>query len=219
MRLHRARFLSLAAAATAAAMLAACSSGSSPSSGTSASPSAATKAPIVIGASVSLTGDFSADGQAFERGYKLWMTDVNRTGGLLGRQVKLIFLDDKSDPTQGSTNVQQLITSDHVNLVFAPFSSLITGPTASVAARYGYAMIEGAGGAPAVFSTPSNKARHNVFDVSYPIVRQYDPLTNWIKSLPAGQRPTSAAYPIIDNPFTIPPEQRAKRLLEGAGIK
>jgi branched-chain amino acid transport system substrate-binding protein len=219
MRPHRARFLSLAAAATAAAVLAACSSGSSPSSSTSASPSAAAKAPIVIGASVSLTGDFSADGQAFKRGYELWMTDVNRAGGLLGHQVKLMFLDDKSDPTQGSTNVQQLITSDHVNLVFGPFSSLITGPTASVAARYGFAMIEGAGGAPAVFNTPSNKARHNVFDVSYPIVAQYDPLVTWIKSLPAGQRPTTAAYPIIDNPFTIPPEWRAKRLLEGTGIK
>src|SRR6266496_2284285 len=89
----------------------------------------------------------------------------------------------------------------------------------SVAARYGFAMIEGAGGAPAVFDTPSNKARHNVFDVSYPIVAQYDPLVTWIKSLPAGQRPTTAAYPIIDNPFTIPPEWRAKRLLEGSGIK
>ncbi len=215
MRPQRARFLSLAAAATAAATLAACSSSPSPS----ASPSAAAKAPIVIGASVSLTGDFSADGQAFQKGYELWAHDVNAAGGLLGRQVKLIFKDDKSDPTQGSTNVQQLITSDHVNLVFGPFSSLITGPTASVAARYGFAMIEGAGGAPAVFDTPSNKAKHNVFDVSYPIVAQYDPLVNWIKSLPAGQRPTSAAYPIIDNPFTIPPEQRAQRTLQGAGIK
>ena len=52
-------------------------------------------------------------------------------------------------------------------------------------------MIEGAGGAPAVFNTPSNQAKHNVFDVSYPIVDQYDPLTTWIESLPAGsgQRP------------------------------
>src|SRR6267378_2345903 len=93
---------------------------------------------------------------------------VNASGGLLGRKVKLIFLDDKSDPTQGSTNVQQLISSDHVDLLFGPFSSLITAPTSTVAARYGYAMIEGAGGAPAVFNTPSNQAKHNVFDVSYP---------------------------------------------------
>jgi len=214
MRPHRTRFLSIAAVTAAAAILAACSSG-----GSSSTTSASSSKPIVIGASVSLTGDFSADGQAFQRGYKLWASDVNKAGGLMGRKVKLIFLDDKSDPTQGSTNVQQLISSDHVNLLFGPFSSLITGPTASVAARYGYAMIEGAGGAPAVFNTPSNKARHNVFDVSYPIVDQYDPLTNWIKSLPAGQRPKTAAYPIVDNPFTIPPEQRARRQLESVGVK
>ncbi len=214
MRPHRSRFLSIAAVTAAAAILAACSSG-----GSSSTTSASSSKPIVIGASVSLTGDFSADGQAFQRGYNLWASDVNKAGGLMGHKVKLIFLDDKSDPTQGSTNVQQLISSDHVNLLFGPFSSLITGPTATVAARYGYAMIEGAGGAPAVFNTPSNKARHNVFDVSYPIVDQYDPLTNWIKSLPAGQRPKTAAYPIVDNPFTIPPEQRAQRQLESVGVK
>jgi branched-chain amino acid transport system substrate-binding protein len=216
MRFHRTRFLPITAAGAAAVtILAACSSGSSSSSSSSQS----NKKPITIGVSVSLTGDFSADGQAFQRGYNLWASDVNKAGGILGRQVKFIYLDDKSDPTQGSTNVQQLISSDHVDMLFGPFSSLITGPTATVAARYGFAMIEGAGGAPAVFNTPSNKARHNVFDVSYPIVDQYDPLTAWIKSLPAGQRPATAAYPIVDNPFTIPPEQRAQGQLEAAGVK
>ncbi len=214
MRPNSPRFLLIAATAAAITLLAACSSGSS--SGNSGS---GNKNPILIGVSLSLTGDFSADGQAFQRGYNLWASDVNKAGGLLGRQVKFTFLDDKSDPTQGSTNVQQLISSDHVDMLFGPFSSLITGPTASVAARYGFAMIEGAGGAPAVFNTPSNKARHNVFDVSYPIVDQYDPLTTWIKSLPAGERPKTAAYPIVNNPFTIPPEQRAQQQLEALGVK
>jgi branched-chain amino acid transport system substrate-binding protein len=211
-----ARFLTLAAAAGTAILLAACGSG-----GTSASSgsSSGTKAPILIGASLSQTGDFSADGQAFQRGYELWASDVNRHGGLLGRRVKLVFLDDKSDPTQGSTNVQQLITSDHVQMLFGPFSSLITGPTSTVAARYGFAMIEGAGGAPSVFDTPSNEARHNTFDVSYPVASQFSPMTAWIASLPAAQRPATAAYPIIDNPFTIPPEQRAMAQLQSAGVK
>ena len=216
MKPHRARFLSIAAATAAAAIiLAACSSGGTSTS--SASPSSSK--PIVIGASVSLTGDFSADGQAFQRGYNLWASDVNKAGGLMGRQVKMIYLDDKSDPTQGSTNVQQLINTNHVDMLFGPFSSLITGPTATVAARYGYAMIEGAGGAPAVFNTPSNQAKHNVFDVSYPIVSQFDVLTNWIKSLPPGQKPTTAAYPVVDNPFTIPPVERSKAVLQADGIK
>ncbi len=216
MSYNRARFLAIGFTATAVvALLAACSSsGASGGSGNNTS-----KQPILIGASVSLTGDFSADGQAFQRGYNLWAADVNKAGGLLGRKVKMVYLDDKSDPTQGSTNVQQLISSDHVDMLFGPFSSLITGPTATVAARYGFAMIEGAGGAPAVFDTPSNQAKHNVFDVSYPIVAQFDPIVSWIKSLPAGQRPKTAAYPIIDNPFTIPPEQRTQKALEALGVK
>src|SRR5258708_4653821 len=124
---QHARFLSLGAtAAIAAALLAGCTS-----SGTSSAPpttNASAKAPIVIGASLSLTGDFSIDGNAFKRGYELWASDVNAAGGLLGRQVQLKILNDASSPTQVVTNYQQLISSDHVNLTFGPFSSLLTTP-------------------------------------------------------------------------------------------
>ncbi len=103
--------------------------------------------PITIGASLSLTGssanDFSADGQAFERGYELWAKDVNAHGGLRGRPVKLRILNDDSSPQQVVTNYQTLIGSDHVDLVFGPFSSVLTTPASSVAARYGMAMVEG----------------------------------------------------------------------------
>ena len=114
-------------------------SGSSGSSGGS-------KTPIVIGASLSLTGDFSADGQAFEKGYKLWASEVNSQGGILGRQVKLDILNDNSSPTQVDTNYQKLITVNHVDLTFGPFSSLLTAPASATAHRYGYAFVEGAGG-------------------------------------------------------------------------
>ena len=116
-------------------------------------------APITIGASLSLTGDFSADGQAFQQGYDLWVKDVNAAGGILGRQVKLTILDDKSDPNQVVTNYQTLINTDHVDLTFGPFSSLLTAPASAVAARNGYAFVEGAGGAPSVFDTPVQPGR------------------------------------------------------------
>ncbi|HZT98908.1 MAG TPA: ABC transporter substrate-binding protein, partial [Ktedonobacteraceae bacterium] len=56
--------------------------------------------PIKIGVSVSLSGDFSADGKATEQGYQLWADSVNKSGGLLGRQIKLNFLSDASSTTQ-----------------------------------------------------------------------------------------------------------------------
>ena len=209
-----------AAAVLSAGVVAACSSSSSSSTGaTATSSSPGTKAPILIGASLSLTGDFSADGQAFQRGYQLWASDVNSHGGLLGRQVTLKILNDNSSPTQAQTNYQTLFASDKVDLAFGPFSSLLTTPSASVAARYGYALIEGAGGAPSVFASPANASAHNIFDVSLPIEDEMLPFVNWIAGMPASQRPKTAAYPMADDPFADPPVQLAQQKLQALGVK
>jgi len=217
-----------AIAVLSAAALAACSSsassttppGSSGSSGSSgASGSSASGSPITIGASLSLTGDFSADGQAFEKGYELWAKDVNAKGGILGRPVKLTILNDASSPNQVVTNYQTLISSDHVDLTFGPFSSLLTTPASAVAARAGYAFVEGAGGAPTVFNTPQNEADHNVFDVSLPIADEFEPFVSYVASLPAAQRPKTAAYPSAQDPFATPPVAEAQAALEKLGVK
>ena len=215
------QYLALSAAAIlSACLVAACSSsGSSSSTGATSTPSATNTNPITIGASLSLTGDFSADGQAFEKGYQLWAADVNANGGLLGRQVTLKILNDNSSPTQAQTNYQTLFASDKVNLAFGPFSSLLTTPSASVAARYGYALIEGAGGAPSVFASPANQSAHNIFDVSLPIEDELIPFVNWVASLPPGQRPKTAAYPMADDPFADPPVQLAQQRLQALGVK
>ena len=212
-----------AATVLSVGVLAACSSSSSSSSSaatsTSTSSSPSSKTPITIGASLSLTGDFSADGQAFERGYQLWVADVNAKGGILGRQVTLKILNDNSSPTQVATNYQTLFAQDKVDLAFGPFSSLLTTPSASVAARYGFALVEGAGGAPSVFQSPANMSDHNVFDVSLPIEDEMLPFVSWIASMPASQRPKTAAYPMADDPFADPPVQLAQQKLQALGVK
>ena len=170
---------------------------------------------ITIGASLSLSGDFSADGQAFKRGYQLWANHVNATGGLLGCQVKLDIVSDASSPAQVATNYEKLISSDHADLVFGPFSTLLTVPSAKIANRFGYAMIEGAGGAPAVFAT----GLHNVFDVSLVIKDQLVTSAEYFASLPKSRRPKTAAYPTSNDPFTEPQLPVARAIMEKAGIK
>jgi len=211
--------MAMGAVALSVGVLAACSSGgsSTPSAG-AAGP--ASTGPITIGASLSLHGGFSADGVAFQQGYELWAKDVNAHGGLLGRQVKLKILDDDSSPTQVVTNYQMLINSDHVDLTFGPFSSLLTAPASQVAARAGYAFIEGAGGAPAVFDSPSNQADHNTFDVSLPVEDTIMPFVDYLGSLPVSARAhLSAAYPMAQDPFADPPVQLAKQKLQALGIR
>jgi branched-chain amino acid transport system substrate-binding protein len=214
MKPHGSRFLTLtAAAAVAATALAACSSSSS--NGSSGGGEGGSKAPIVIGTSLSLTGDFSADGQAFKRGYELWASNINSHGGLLGRKVTLDILNDASSPTTAAANYTKLIVSGHASLVFGPFSTLLTVPSAEVAARHGYAFIEGAGGGPAVFRLKL----HNLFSVSPPVADQLVPFARWVALLPASQRPKSAAYPMVNDPFADPMVQTAQGILQKAGIK
>jgi branched-chain amino acid transport system substrate-binding protein len=184
--------------------LAACGSSSSPANTT----------PIKIGFTLSLTGDFSADGMAFQQGYQLWADKVNSSGGILGRKVQLVSYDDASDANQVTTDYQKLITIDKVDLLFGPFSTLLTKPASAVANRYNYALVEGAGGGPSVFTQGLN----NVFDVSLPVASALVNFTQWILALPAGQRPTTAAYATQDDPFTQPQVDLARQKLEAGGV-
>jgi branched-chain amino acid transport system substrate-binding protein len=182
---------------------------------TSTTPTPANTTPIKIGTSLSFSGDFSADGQAFLQGYQIWVNDVNKAGGLLGRKVQLDYMNDNSSPDQVQTNYQTLITVHKDDLVFGPFSTLLTKPASVVANRYGYAMVEGAGGGPSVFTQGLN----NVFDVSLPVANNLVAFANYIQTLPASQRPTSIAYATEDDPFTQPQVDTAKALFEKQGIK
>jgi branched-chain amino acid transport system substrate-binding protein len=197
-------------AVAALAVSAACGgSGGSGSSGSSSKP-------LVIGISLSFSGDFSDPGHAAELGYKLWADTVNKHGGILGRKVVLKIVDDASSPNQVVTNYQTLITRDKVDLVFGPFSTLLTAPAARVASRYNYAFPEPSGGGPLVFQEKLG----NVFFVQpAPVVNCGDPFVKFILSLPASERPKTAAYPELDDPFAVPIAERARQQFEAAGIK
>ena len=171
---------------------------------------------LKVGISLSLTGDFSDSGKAAKRGYELWAKVVNAHGGILGKRVQLKILDDTSSPTQVVSNYQNLITRDRVDLVFGPFSTLLSAPAATVANRYGYAFIEPAGGGPAVFQ----QKLHNVFFTQpAPVLDSADVFAHYILSLPKSQRPKTAAYPSLDDPFASPIADRVRSLLEKAGVK
>ncbi|HZY01514.1 MAG TPA: amino acid ABC transporter substrate-binding protein [Dermatophilaceae bacterium] len=200
-------------AAVVALTLGACAS-SGNNSGASASQKSGT--PLVIGASVSLTGDFADSGKAVKRGYDLWANEVNAKGGILGRKVTMKIVDDASSPTQVVSNYQNLINRDKVNLVFGPFSSLLTVPASQVANRYGYAFLEPAGGGPKVFA----QNLHNLFFVQpAPVVKSGDVFADWVLSLPAADRPKTAAYTELDDPFAQPIAENIRARFEAAGIK
>jgi branched-chain amino acid transport system substrate-binding protein len=205
-------------AVTMMGLLAACggsSGGKSSSSSGGSSGTGSAKSSVTIGASLSLSGDFAADGQAFQRGYQLWAADQNAKGGLLGHKVKLDIISDSSSASQVVSNYQKLIGSNKDGLVFGPFSTLLTVPSARIAARYGYAFVEGAGAGPAVFG----QGLKNVFSVQIPVKNGLMNFAQWIAALPSAQRPKTAAYATVDDPFTQPQIPVAQKILQAAGVK
>lgn len=176
--------------------------------------SAAPGPAIRIGVSLPLTGRFSEPGTAAKRGYEVWARMINEKGGLLGRQVQLTVLDNASVQRTAVADYERLITVDKVDLVVGPFSSFLVIPTSEVAARYGYAFVEPAGGAPGVF----NRGLRNIF-FAQPATgdKQADPFAKYILSLPEAVRPKTYAVVSQDDPFTLGVMNRMKALLGAYG--
>ena len=97
--------------------------------------------PIVVGASVSLSGTYAAGGRYSIEGTQLWVEEVNRRGGLLGRPVKLVYYDDKSDANTGVQLYEKLITDDKVDVVIGPYSSGVTSAVSTVAEKHKMVML------------------------------------------------------------------------------
>jgi len=171
--------------------------------------------PIVIGASIANSGDYSNDRKPTAQGYQLWADTINKQGGLLGHQVQLDLVNDNSTPEGVTTAYQKLINVDHVNLVVGPFADLTAVAAAKVARRSGYALIEGSGTAAAVFQ----QGLDNIFSVSLDGKNYMVSFAQYILSLPANARPQTAAYATEDDPFLGPQVDEARSLLGRGGIK
>lgn len=172
--------------------------------------------PIVIGASLAQSGRRAGPGMAAKQGYEVWAAIVNDSGGLLGREVKLIILDNGSDQERVVADYEKLITEDKVDLVLGTQSSFLVIPSSEVAARYGYAYVEPAGGAPEVF----NRGLQNLF-FAQPgqSARQADPFALHILGLPADQRPQTFAIVTSDDDFALSVIERFKGLLVSGGLE
>jgi len=78
---------------------------------------------IKIGHAASLTGDNSVFGQSEATGLKIAVEEVNKKGGILGKQVELISVDTRSDPAEAANAVRRLVDQEKVNFVLGPSQS------------------------------------------------------------------------------------------------
>jgi branched-chain amino acid transport system substrate-binding protein len=172
--------------------------------------------PIRIGTSLPLTGEFSQPGTAAQQGYQVWQEMVNEDGGLLDRDVELVIKDDASNQNTIVADYNALISQDDVDLLLGTFSSLLNLPASAVAERNQMLYIEPAGGSPDMF----NRGFEYLFFAQQATAdKQGKVFGEWIASLPEDQRPKTAAYPTIDDPFAAPNVEGIRAILEEAGVE
>jgi branched-chain amino acid transport system substrate-binding protein len=202
------------AVTTALAVTTVAACGSAASSGSAAGQ--ASSGPITIGMSLPMTGPVADVSKSGYQGYELWTAQVNADGGLLGRKVKLDMLDDGFDPNQTAADYTRLISQDHVNLLLGTFSSLLNAPASAIAARQGMLYVEPSGGAATLFT----RGFTNLFFAQPGTTTSLpDQFIAWIASLPASQRPATAAYVTQDDPSASPAVAVFRTRLQALGVK
>ena len=89
--------------------------------------------PIKIGFGMALTGGLSANGKPALLALQIWKDDVNKKGGLLGRQVELIFYDDQTNPATIPGIYSKLLDVDKVDLIISGYGTNLIAPLLPIA--------------------------------------------------------------------------------------
>ena len=105
---------------------------------------------ILIGEYGSLTGATATFGISTMNGIEMALDEVNESGGLLGKTVRVIVEDDQGRPEEAQTVVTKLITRNRVVAVLGEVASSRTLAAAPVAQQYGIPMISPSSTNPAV---------------------------------------------------------------------
>jgi len=176
----------------------------------------AAEGPIRIGISLPLTGDFSQPGGEAKKGYDAWASIINANGGLLGRQVELVILDDASSQEQVVTDYNNLISQENVDLLLGTFSSLLNFPASTVAENNQMVLVAPAGGSPKIFEA---NPQYYFFAQQATAPNQANPFVNMIAGLPDDQKPKTAAYVTQDDPFAAPVIESMQAQLEELGVE
>ena len=77
--------------------------------------------PIRIGYSLSLSGILASNGKTALLAHKLWEENINNKGGLLGRPVRLVCMDDQTNPKLVPGIYQKLLTEEKTDLIIGGY--------------------------------------------------------------------------------------------------
>ena len=103
---------------------------------------------LKVGLMLPATGTYAALGTAIENGFKLYVKEQG--GKLAGREIEFVKVDDESDPSKATDNVNKLVKRDNVDVLVGTVHSGVAMAMAKVAKDSGTLLIVPNAGADAV---------------------------------------------------------------------
>jgi branched-chain amino acid transport system substrate-binding protein len=94
-------------------------------------------APVRVGGTLALTGPLGPTGLLHKIAGEIMIEQINKRGGLLGRPVEWVLLDDQSKPDVTRALYERLLTVDKVDLLIGPYGTAAILSAMGVAQRYG----------------------------------------------------------------------------------
>jgi branched-chain amino acid transport system substrate-binding protein len=92
--------------------------------------------PVRIGSTLALTGPLAPTALLHKIAGEIYIEELNKANGLLGRPVEWVLLDDQSKPDVARSLYEKLITVDKVDLLMGPYATSGILAAMGVAQRY-----------------------------------------------------------------------------------
>jgi branched-chain amino acid transport system substrate-binding protein len=172
--------------------------------------------PIRIGYCLSLSGPLASNGKTACLAHQIWEEDVNRRGGLLGRKVEMVCVDDETNPKLVPDIYKRLLDDEKVDLVIGGYGDNSVSPAMPLLIERNRYLI-------ALMALNVNAAfNYSNYFVMIPTgPRPSEALTEGFFGAAASQspKPKSMAILAADAPFSLSPVQGAKGHADKHGFK
>jgi branched-chain amino acid transport system substrate-binding protein len=172
-------------------------------------PAAQAQDAFVVGTPQSLTGPFAVIGRPMVAGANTYFKMINEKGGVNGKQLRLVALDDQLNADIGVAHARKLIAEGAV-LLFAPISSGVSGALLPVLAESNVPMI-------AYTGVEALEADPNYFAVGLDTTQVLTVAANYIKSV--AKTPPKIAFLTFESPASNTARDTIAKLVERWGWK
>jgi branched-chain amino acid transport system substrate-binding protein len=171
---------------------------------------------LKIGYCLSLSGGLASNGKTAQLAHQIWQENLNQNGGLLGRPVKLVCLDDQTNPNLVAGLYQRLFEVEKVDLVIGGYGDNSVAPAMPLVMQHKKFFL---GLMALAVNAKFNYPQYFVMIPTGP--RPNLALTEGFFQI-AGQqnpKPETVAILIADAPFSQSPAQGAKENLARQGMR